>query len=178
MACEVVQHRGVGELQCSVSSSSSSGSFAFGRETMEGTRTPCSPKKVSSKLRRRSSVEMWSNFSLAKLTSPHGTWRLEGIIGRGQFGVVYAACRADGELVAAAKVVDVDETDSIGWSAIRNEVCILQRSKHKNVAQLYGAYRQDLEDSWSISSRCKLWVVMEVSTVYIYTCYRLCAMLV
>jgi myosin-3 len=125
----------------------------------------CSPQRNLVAAARRKSIDTWSNFSIARLPSPKDNWRLENVIGRGEFGVVYSACscKADGIQIAAAKVIEVDETDSYSWSSIRNEVCILQQYKHANIVQLYGAYREDmLDDSRGVRQKCKLWVVMEM----------------
>ena len=164
MACELLQrHAVIADLR-----SLASRSPGTRDDSMAG---PCmrSPQRNSVVVHRRNSIDTWSNFSLARLPCPLGTWRLENVIGRGQFGVVYSACncKADGDRIAAAKVVDVDETDLYTWSGIRNEVCILQQYKHDNLVQLYGAYRQDMDkdNSSGITQKCKLWVVMEVGVI-------------
>ncbi|XP_062520094.1 myosin-IIIa-like isoform X2 [Corticium candelabrum] len=161
MACKVASVPQLGVA--SITSLSSSVSLARIPGVMDGLPVVRSASKRA--VKRRGSVEIWSNFSLARIPSPVGVWQLDSVIGRGQFGVVYSAWNAGEQLTAAAKVVDVDEADSYGWSAARNEVCILQRYRHENLVKMYGAYREETESSRSFSTKCKLWVICDGGSV-------------
>eukprot|EP00118_Oscarella_pearsei_P027084 m.310749 g.310749 ORF g.310749 m.310749 type:complete len:419 (+) comp54425_c0_seq1:96-1352(+) len=106
--------------------------------------------------KRRKSVEVWTNFSFDSLPSPEGTWKLEAVIGRGQYGQVYIA--SSGETKAAAKIIDTTEDDFYKLNDVRNEVCIMQRYSHPSVVKLYGAYKKAIE----VRDHYQIWVVMEL----------------
>ncbi|VDN55923.1 unnamed protein product [Dracunculus medinensis] len=77
--------------------------------------------------------------SIVKLeTNVNEYWSLKGVIGDGAFGSVYKAInRANNNLIAAAKAIDLDDEEG---TDVMIEVEILARCKHPNIVQLYDAY--------------------------------------
>jgi serine/threonine protein kinase len=81
---------------------------------------------------------------------PSARWKIVGDLGEGSFGMVHKVKHAETGMLAAAKIIPVDNDEELADAVV--EVDILRKCEHEHIVGLHGAFL------W----KDKLWIIMEL----------------